>query len=391
MVLHYLANVRLPTEKAHGLQIVENCDALSRAGARVTLVVPRRLNRANLQGRDIWSHYDIEPTFAVRRVACIDLFPFGRWLDRVSAAVQLGTYTIAAAFASRRSGADVYYSRDVLPLLALGLFLPRQALVYEAHRVASSRVGAWLQRACLRRVAIVFAVTERLASDLRQRGAQKVVVLRDGFRAARFAHLPEREEARTAAGIPHSALCIGYLGQLETMGVSKGLDLVVETLGGLADPSIHLCLVGGPPARAEALRSLWLRSGLSPDTFHSLGDVPPGEAAGLLAAFDVCLLTLPWTTHFAHHASPLKLFEYMAAGRAIVASSLPSIDEVLSPGHTAILVPPGDGPALLRAIVSLRDDGDLRERLGAAAREASREFSWDVRARRVLEALGPIK
>jgi glycosyltransferase involved in cell wall biosynthesis len=389
MVLYYLANVRLPTEKAHGLQIVENCDALSRAGASVTLVVPRRLNRAGL-GIDIWSHYGIEPTFALRRVACLDLFPLGRWLERVSAAVQIVTYTIAAVLTARRAGADVYYSRDALPLLALGFFKPRQSLVYEVHRFAVGRLGAWVQRACLRRTGTVFAVTEGLAADLRERGAHRVAVLRDGFRAERFANPPSREKARNAVRVPSTAFCIGYLGQLETMGVSKGLDLAIETLGRLADPSIHLCLIGGPRQRAEALRSQWLRAGLSADAFHSLGDVPPRDAAGYLAAFDACLLPLPSTTHFARHASPLKLFEYMAAGRAIVASSLPSIAEVLRSGETALLVAPGDASALAHAIISLRDDSDRRERLGAAARQASREFTWDVRARRVLEAIAAI-
>jgi glycosyltransferase involved in cell wall biosynthesis len=390
MVLCYLANVRLPTEKAHGLQIVENCDALARAGARVTLIVPRRIQPATQDGRDVWMHYGIEPTFEIRRVPCVDFLWLGSWLSPVAARVQLLTYTIAAMFAVCRTRADVFFSRDALPLLALAVLKPRAKRAYEAHTLAPGRAGAWLQRACVRRAGVVIAVTERLANDLACAGARRVVVLRDGFRPARFDRLPGRDEARAAAGIPQSAFCAGYLGQLETMGASKGLDLAIDALRRLDDPSVHLCLVGGPAARAEALRSRWRQAGLRPEAFHWLGDIRPPEAARFLTAFDICLLPLPETTHFARYASPLKLFEYMAAGSAVVAAALPSIAEVVSPGESALLVPPNDVESLAVAIATLRRDAGLRAQLGARAKQAAQAFAWDVRARRLLQALGSI-
>ena len=87
-----------------------------------------------------------------------------------------------------------------------------------------------------------------------------------------------------------------------------------------------------------------------------------------------------------HATSPLKLFEYMAAGRAIVASDLPSIREVLTDDVSAVLVAPGDAAALAQGIRRLADDAALRARLAAAAARAVAEYSWDERAAR-LEAL----
>jgi glycosyltransferase involved in cell wall biosynthesis len=173
------------------------------------------------------------------------------------------------------------------------------------------------------------------------------------------------------------------------LGATKGLDAAIPAIAALGDPLIHLCLVGGPRHRAEALHSRWLEAGLSADAFHWLGDLRPSEAVSMLPAFDVSLLTLPPTTHFSYYASPLKLFEYMAAGRAIVATSLPSIAEVLVSGESALLVAPDDRAALANAIAMLRDRPDLRARVGTAARLASREFTWDLRARRIIDALGP--
>jgi glycosyltransferase involved in cell wall biosynthesis len=386
MVIRYLANVRLPTEKAHGLQIVENCEALARGGARVTLVAPRRIQRAS-GSADIWTHYAVARTFDLRRVGCIDLFPAGRWLDRVSAIVLAVSFAIAAALDQRRAAADVYYSRDVLPLLLLSLTRPRRTLAYEAHRLAVGRVGSWLQRACVRRVGTVFAVTGSLAQDLEQRGATRVIVLRDGFREGRFARRPDREAAREAIGLPCSAFCLGYVGQLETMGMAKGLDRLVTAIEKLKDSTIHLCLVGGPTRRIEALRAQWARAGLAPASFHAVGDVPAAEVPGYMAAMDVAVLLLPGTRHFRRHASPLKMFEYMAVGLPILATALPAITEVLRADQTALLVPDDDLDALRDAIAALRDDPALRRRLGGAARSEARAFTWDARAARVLQAL----
>jgi glycosyltransferase involved in cell wall biosynthesis len=107
-----------------------------------------------------------------------------------------------------------------------------------------------------------------------------------------------------------------------------------------------------------------------------------------LAALDAAVMPFPWTEHFAYYASPIKLFEYMAAGCAVVATDLPSTAEVVRDGETALLVPPSDVGALTTALISLREDPALARALGTAARElALGEYTWDERARRILAAL----
>jgi glycosyltransferase involved in cell wall biosynthesis len=102
------------------------------------------------------------------------------------------------------------------------------------------------------------------------------------------------------------------------------------------------------------------------------------------------VLPFPRTAHFARSASPLKLFEYMAAGRPIVASALESVEEVVEDERTALLVPPSDPDALASALARLADDPGLAERLGAAAREAVTPFAWRARARCILAELGAV-
>jgi glycosyltransferase involved in cell wall biosynthesis len=106
-----------------------------------------------------------------------------------------------------------------------------------------------------------------------------------------------------------------------------------------------------------------------------------------LAAFDACAMPFPWTPHFAYSASPLKLFEYMAAGRPIVASSLPAIAEVLRDGENALLVPPGDVSKLAMAVARLRDDRPFGDRLAAVAKREAAAFAYESRAARILDEL----
>jgi glycosyltransferase involved in cell wall biosynthesis len=83
------------------------------------------------------------------------------------------------------------------------------------------------------------------------------------------------------------------------------------------------------------------------------------------------------------HTSPLKAFEAMAAGRPIVASELPSSQEILKDGQNALLVPPGDAAALAGALKRLLEDGALSLRLARSAWDEAPRYSWDSRARRL--------
>ncbi len=178
MRLLYLADVRLPTEKAHGLQIVQNCEAFAEAGADVTLWIARRVNTAALRGiDDVWTHYGVKRNFKLRHLPSLDLIWLvpnrtGR-LPQVVFWLQWMTFTLAALIGALFTRADVYYSRDQLVLFALSLIKPRAALAYEAHTLAVGRFGRGLQRRVVRRVGRVFAVTQKLADDLIALGADR--------------------------------------------------------------------------------------------------------------------------------------------------------------------------------------------------------------------------
>jgi glycosyltransferase involved in cell wall biosynthesis len=124
---------------------------------------------------------------------------------------------------------------------------------------------------------------------------------------------------------------------------------------------------------------------MPPERFLLAGQVNPESVPAYLAAFDVCTMPFPWTEHFAYYASPLKLFEYMAVGGAIISSDLPAVAEVVRDGDSALLTPPGDVDALAAALRRLYDDPGLRARLGEKARQDAAYYAWSARAARILQ------
>jgi glycosyltransferase involved in cell wall biosynthesis len=114
--------------------------------------------------------------------------------------------------------------------------------------------------------------------------------------------------------------------------------------------------------------------------------LPPGEIPALLAAADVLIAPETDDHRRGRHASPLKIFEYMAAGKPIVAGDTPAVREVLVNGLTARLVPPSDPSALASAIRALLDEPGSRAELAKNARRAVEPYSWKQRAREVLAA-----
>jgi glycosyltransferase involved in cell wall biosynthesis len=396
--LLYLANIRLPSEKAHTHQIMQMCAAFAGAGCRVKLLHARRRNRPELQGiQDVWAYYGVGRTFEREQVPSLDWYALaerlpprlGRaWLN-LAAPLQTTTYTLALAWRLRREQADIFYSRDPLSLAVLGWLRPRlrPCLIYEAHTFPAGLPGLWLRRKVTGMVAGAVVVTGQLARLCEQLGvpADRLLVAPDGVNLARFEGLPGRAACREDLDLPRDAFLVGYVGRLHTLGMGKGLDTLVEALAQLRDAMrpVHLCLVGGPDEAAEAVRQHAVEIGL-PDAVLTFGQVHPDAVPRYLHAFDVCAMPFPWTTHFAYYASPMKLFEYMASGTPIVATDLPSTAEIVRDGESALLVPPDDADALAGALRRLRDDPALGERLAARARSEVAGYTWEARAQRIL-------
>jgi glycosyltransferase involved in cell wall biosynthesis len=175
---------------------------------------------------------------------------------------------------------------------------------------------------------------------------------------------------------------VGYAGHLYPW---KGVDVLVEALALL--PGVRGLVVGGHPAERDTAR-LQARSrdlGLDARVVFA-GLVSPPEVSARLGAADVLVLPNPLTPVSARYTSPLKLFEYLAMGRPIVASDLPAFREVLTDRQNALLFEPGSPAALARAVRAVLDDPQLAAALAGRASQTAADYTWDRRAER-LDAL----
>jgi glycosyltransferase involved in cell wall biosynthesis len=179
---------------------------------------------------------------------------------------------------------------------------------------------------------------------------------------------------------------VAYAGHLYPW---KGVNVLLEALTRL--PYATGLIIGGHPGERDLARTQAEAGRLGLDarvTFTGLVD--PGVVASRLADADVLVLPNTKTTLSARYTSPLKLFEYMAAGKPIVASKLASLEEVLEHGQNAWLVEPGDPAALAEGIDTLIHQPELADRIARQAFETAADYDWARRAERLESLLGDV-
>jgi len=374
MRIAYVANVRLPTERAHGLQIMEMCRAFSREGHAVRLFVPKR---RNFTDETPWERYGMTPDFEIVEVPIFDFVWFDRWFGRAAVWLNALQFMSAARKAVRTYAPDVVYARD--PWFT-GVD-PRARYVYEAHdfpeRVTPLHRRLWARAA---RIVTVTAGLKRAFAGAGV-GEGKLVVAHDGVDAAKFDVRETKAEARARLGLPSEPFIAIYTGHLYPY---KGADDLLEACARLR-PSTRVLFVGGRPDDLARLKARSEALGAGNAVFT--GPVRHADVPLYLRAADAAVLpTRATDRHAAEFLSPLKLFEYLAAGKAIVATSTPSVREVLDDA-SASFVPPSDPAALAAALNALADVPAKREALEREAVRLAAGRSWTGRAARVLDGL----
>jgi glycosyltransferase involved in cell wall biosynthesis len=263
----------------------------------------------------------------------------------------------------------------------LPMLLEVNAPVFEERAkydgIALPWLARWVERFTWRGADRVLPVTEVLAKRLGAAGVprERIAVIPNGINADDFGGAIDGEMAKRRLGL-EGKLVFGFTGFVRDW---HGLDKVIELLA-RADPEWHLVIVGDGPARvALEKQARALNVG---DRVTMTGIVGRDQVAAHVAAFDIALQPA-----VVDYASPLKLFEYMALGRPVVAPAQPNIMEILTDGQDALLFDPQDPQALGRAVERLCRDAGLRRRIGEAARRTieSRCLTWDDNAKRVTE------
>jgi glycosyltransferase involved in cell wall biosynthesis len=367
---------RIRSKDGQSVHLAELIDALRDLGHEVLLVGPPSFDRASF-GHD--------PALLSRAKEMIP--------KAIYELMELG-YNVVAYFrllhACIRFRPDFIYERA-------NLFFPAGILVKKSYGVplllevnsplsrerekfgglGLRKLATWMEAWTWRHADVVLPVTDVLANELRNHNVDedRVVVIPNAIDVEKFPAAVDCAASKARMGLS-GKFVLGFTGFVRAW---HGLDQVIHLLAKPQIPhNVHFIIVGDGPAIAE-LKAISGELGVAQRvTFAGL--VERKDIARTIAAFDIALLP-----QCVDYCSPLKIFEYMAGRKAIVAPDQGNIREILMPGVSALLFAPGEHGSMTKAIVQLIEDDALRERLGRNAFDQIqlRGYTWRRNAERV--------
>lgn len=376
MKIFYLINSRIPTEKAEGLEAMKLCEALADL-AKLEFIAPRRFNKIK---QDPFVFYGAKNNFKIKKLPVIDFMPIvsGRivfWLEAISFSLAAFFYLL---FNSNKN--DIIFSHDQISLQLVSLI--RRNVFYDMHDFPRSRF--WLYRSLFKRLRGITTTNNWKREQLIKKfnlEENKILAWPNGVELEKFNINISKEEARKKLNLPTDKILIGYVGMLKTMGMEKGIDTAIEAMKLLSE-SARLVLVGGRQEDVEYYKNFTDKLGLRERVLF-IGWAEHRAIPLYLKAFDLVIAPFPKSDHYNYYMSPMKIFEYMASGRPIVASDLNSIREIIN-DESAALVKPDSAQALAEGVNLVLNDKRLAEKISARAYEKVKNFSWQSRAQAII-------
>jgi glycosyltransferase involved in cell wall biosynthesis len=394
MYICYVSFCQIPSSEAKSIQAVKVCQETVKLGHKTTLIVPDTKTLLNEDLDSVWHHYSVRHPFDIRTlpapIRSFSYYAFPRFLTAHLFAWQAVQY-------AQDSRADLVYTRHLpTAVLASQKGLPT---VYEIHEINRSFRGKGKLTGLYLRLLhkgkglrYYVILTQALKSDLLQEYPSvfrdaKMVVAPDGVDLEQFQDLPDPQTARSCLGLElGTSLVAGYAGSFYP---GKGVELIYELA--CRCPQVMFLLMGSEPEKSVAsFRHQVERDGLR--NVILTGFIAQADLPLYLAACDVLMLPNQHVAvksyfgdNFARWTSPMKLFEYMAAGRMIIGSDLPVLREVLNDDN-ALLCTAGDVERWQLALEAAQDK-TRRQTLAYRAKQEVVQHAWSHRVALCLNGL----
>lgn len=376
MRIAYITDETFPNNSASGLQIMHTLSALAAEGADIDLLFPvrpsaRRTPPEALRA-ELRAHFHAECGFGLR--------PLPTHLGSRRVPIKIAT-GVAATHAALTGGYDLVYTRTIAPILPC--LAAKMPVLFETYRPLTQQYG-W-SKGPFKRVgqhpSFVGIITHSsLARDAFIADgvpASKMRTVYNGFDPSAFATKRTPAEARAALGLPEAPTAV-YTGRIAPV---KNIDLLLDAAEQTTEGQ---WVLAGANDTEEAAPYVQRANGMA--TVHLTGYLTGDQLTLALQAADV-LIVPPSAAPLQRYGTtvlPIKLFTYLAAGRAIIAGQLPDAAELLTDGENARLVRPDDAVALAGAVNALLVNRAQRDRLAAAAEATSQTLTWQARAERIL-------
>jgi glycosyltransferase involved in cell wall biosynthesis len=337
----YIANVRLPTEKAHGIQIMKMCEAFVKNGIEIELVVP---NRRNDIKEDPFDYYDVKRVFKIRRLWCLDFVRLGRigyWIEILTFAERVTWYALFKR--------GIFYTRE--EFLGFYLKLLGKKVIWEAHRGHKNFYTQFL----IRTAVPIVSITNGLKYLYLSMGVQKrnIIVAPDGVDLEKFRISDTRAEIRKSLELNRDNKIVMYAGSRQAW---KGVETLEKAASKLREAEVLI-----------------------------ISNKPHNKIPLYLVAADVLVIPNSAKDDMSKlYTSPMKLFEYMASRKPIIASDIPSLREILDDSCAYFFEPDNPDDLANKIEYALKHGEESTEKAEEALSRVSK-YSWHNRAENILK------
>jgi len=367
----YVASPELFSKGASAVHVMKMCQAMGRLGVDTELLLS-----SNHPEDEIRTYYGVEDNFSIEKL------PYFR-----NSSLRNIVHGALASFRTRarRRGFDLVVTRNIV-YAYLGTVFLRIPTVYDAHHPLVKGARRLFKSFKDSKYLVRFSTnSEGLANIYLSLGLPpgKLVIAHNGVDLEDYESLPGAREARAGLGLPPERKIVCYSGNIYG---GRGINQLIECAKKLKD--VLFLIVGGLDNDVDRIRKL--AQSQNAGNVMLTGFVPQKSVHLYLASADA--LVLPYTqemtikggTKAKNFTSPIKLFEYMASGKPIVASAIPSVAEVLRDGSNSLLVEPGSSESLCLGISKVLDNGQYAEAIARGALSDVKNYSWEGRAKKLL-------
>ena len=365
---------RFPTEKAYGTHIVEVAKAFLSNHKKVTIFYSKTSNKYTIN-EDPQTFYDIPQNIEVKALDNFDYTNF-RLFSLLPSILKkliwnLGAFYWAKKIRPNLNDMDLLWSTN--PNLLVPQKKLNKLLIYEKHGAAK-----YLQRLSIislsRKSNAVFVSTSKKSHDeLKKINHSKTIFLPNGVDLSRY----------TNEVVNNETINIGYIGMLETYGKGKGVEEAVKTLCDLnLVHKFNLTIIGGPKNRIKKIREI-----CSENNIDALikDRVPYSEVPFEMQKLDIGIIPYPDDLHMSLYASPLKFFEYAAAGAAILCSDLRSHLDLKELNLGVEYFEESNWKDFESKIIRLVEDREYLEKLKVKSKKNIKNYSWEKRFESLME------
>ena len=382
MKIVYITNARLPTEKAHGVQIIKMIEALSSLNNEVVLISPKRIQNEISHKTSVFDFYNVEKIFEHNLINFIDPYKYRSLMPKFfyrffSFLVNLLWGIKSAKIGSKLNG-DFYIFRDNTPFSYLFCAIFSKKCVIEFHDIPPflSRLIFKLGLMISGKT-VCFAVTNKLSEDLfhkfgKVKNLKKIDTLHDGVDLIKF---------KNNKIIENSTPLLTYCGSLSK---SKGIDLIINSAKYIKN--VEFLIIGGLKVDVDHYKKIANDNGVKNINF--IGQVNYSDVPNLLNKSDILLLpSSAKNIKSRNYTSAMKLFEYMSIGKPIIASNIPSNTEILENNLNCLMFEPDNPKSMVEKINTLINDKELNKKITKNSSKLAIKYSWTERSKKMIKRI----